>query len=450
MIFNNGIMFKNNEVSELLTNKIAVNEVYFGKTKELLAAEQQLDKFRSKYLGRYVLNTKVNSDPDLLEFDRMMEDIFGFGCFTLHVHNQAECNAFTMPIDYRIDYGNPYDNIIADKRGFKFDRKYDYACITGIYSGLIFNPEFTTPEIMAILLHEVGHNFNSSINKANGCLTSLFVALAIYIDILLNFSPGNLINAIKDTNFYRKYVDRLGKSLRERDALPVNIYDMYVQVIDIIKHGGNIISDAIRVLSMGTYTLALGVISGVISILTFVSNPINLLLNIFLLKLGYTSEESADNFVAIYGYGSELANGLRKMGGKEGASASVIMKAFDQIPIISTLMHLNEVPAFLLLAITDEHTNNVSRIKDQIELLERELNKEDIDPKMVKYIKSDIKLCEEALDMLIDCSTGITDPYIGRKFYNKMAYYGNNTKRKLFGNKQKFEEYDRVFKNASK
>ena len=92
---NNGIIFKENELSNLLSGNIILNEAYFGKTKELLAAEQQLDKFRNKYMGKYVLNTRINSDADLLEFDRIMEQIFGFGCFTIHIHNEASCNAFT-------------------------------------------------------------------------------------------------------------------------------------------------------------------------------------------------------------------------------------------------------------------------------------------------------------------------------------------------------------------
>ena len=104
-----------------------LTEVYIGKTKELLLAETQLDIFRKKYMSKYVFNTRVNSDKDLLKFDRMMEDIFGFGCFTLHIHNQPSVSAFTMPIDFRCDYKNPTDNIIADKNGFKFKKEYSYA-----------------------------------------------------------------------------------------------------------------------------------------------------------------------------------------------------------------------------------------------------------------------------------------------------------------------------------
>lgn len=62
----------------------AVNEVYFGKTPELIAIENQLDIFRNKYIGKYI-DFKSNNDPDLLKFNRMIEDFFGFGCFNLYI-----------------------------------------------------------------------------------------------------------------------------------------------------------------------------------------------------------------------------------------------------------------------------------------------------------------------------------------------------------------------------
>lgn len=446
-MISNGITFKDNELSNLLSGNIVLNEVYIGKTKELLAAEQQLDKFRNKYMGKYVLNTKVNSDPDLLEFDRMMEKIFGFGCFTLHIHNETTCNAFTMPIDYRYDYANPGNNIIVDAKGFKFKTECDYACILGIYSGLIFNPNFSTPEIMSVLLHEVGHNFNSAINKPNGALVNFYITTCFLINLLNIVDPLAFADIIKNNNTYRKFVDKLGKQMRENNSMPVAVYDVFVQVMAIVKQCGGIITDAMRIISMGGFSIYFAIVNG-LKQLNF--NPINLIFKIFGLKIGYTSEQTADNFVTMYGYGGELSSAQTKLGGKESKSASTVMGKFDNIPIISAILHINEAPAFLLLGLFDEHPNDVSRIKDQIDMLKRELEKEDIDPKMRKYIESDIRACEEAFYILVDCSEGLNDPYIAKKIYNKMANNGNNFKGKLLGNKHKFEEYDKVFKNASK
>ena len=49
----------------LFDNK-AIDEAYFGKTPEILAIEKQLHIFRNKYMGSYIVNPGVNSDPDLI------------------------------------------------------------------------------------------------------------------------------------------------------------------------------------------------------------------------------------------------------------------------------------------------------------------------------------------------------------------------------------------------
>lgn len=427
-----------------------INEVYFGKTKELLEIEQQLDVFRNKYMEKYVLNMKVNSDIDLLKFDRMMEDYFGFGCFTLHIHNMQEANAFTMPIDYRYDYKNPRDNIIADKNGFKFKKEFDYACILGIFSGVIFNPEFSTQEIMALILHEVGHNFNSAINRPNGAMLNIYTT-CLYVTNLLTsvaLTPA-LINTYMNTNKARIALDRMGKNMREQNYFPVIIYDAMKQILMIAYAGVKVINNITKIVTMGAFSIY-DVITKVINIpLKILSNPLGAVLKPFGVKVGYRSEESADNFATMYGYGGELSSALQKLEDTEGESSSKIMKAFNKLPVISSLMHLVEAPVLILLSIFDSHPNTVIRVKDQIALLEAELNKTDIDPKMYNVIKQDIKVCEEALDALIDTSKGLDDPYIGKKVYNNII---KNCKIKqiILGDKFKFKEYDEVFKDKNR
>lgn len=427
-------------------NSMIFNEVYFGKTKEIIKAEQQLDVFRKKYMGKYVMNMKVNSDPDLLEFDRIMEDIFGFGCFTIHIHNQALANAFTLPIDFRIDVNR--NDIIADEKGFKFNKDADYACICGIYSGLIFNDQFTTPEVMAIILHEVGHNFNSAINNKSGVLVDFYKSLVFFINLLCFNVPG----LVKSTNSWRKFLDKTGKKWRIEDRMPVVVYDAFNQVLNCVRAGANTINDIARIFSLGTLTLFVCLYDFGITLLQNINNIPGVIIKLFGKKLMYGSELSADNFATMYGYSADLATALDKLGGKEGASASAVMKAFDQIPVISTIMHFVEYPAFILFGLLDEHPNDMARIRDQIDMLNYELQREDLDPKMRNIIKQDLALCNEAFYALIDMSEGIKDPYIARKIYNDMVK-GSTFKDKAYGGKtsaNRFEEYDKVFKNKSK
>lgn len=424
-----------------------LTEVYIGKTKELLLAETQLDIFRKKYMSKYVFNTRVNSDKDLLKFDRMMEDIFGFGCFTLHIHNQPSVNAFTMPIDFRCDYRNPTDNIIADKNGFKFKKEYSYAAILGIYSGLIFNPAFTTPEVMALLLHEIGHNFNSALNKSNGTFTNIIVTIETFISIMSG-SPLALINTIKNSNQMRMALDTAGKNMREKNAIPVIVYDAFKQLQSVLNTTALTINDILRVGSLGTLTIINALYNCVRSALMYIINPANIITKIIGLNIKYKSELTADNFPTIYGYGPELASALNKFEGAEGDSSSIIMRSFNKIPVLSTIMHCNEIPVFFLAQMFDEHPHSTARIKDQLDLLNLELSKQDMDPKMVDRIKKDIKECNKSLNRLTDITTGIKDPYIGKKLYNYILSKCT-IKSKLLDDKQKFAKYDELYKDLT-
>lgn len=426
---------------DVLTESTMINEVYFGKTPEILKAETQLDVLRNKYMKKYVFNPRINSDPDLLKFDRIMEDCFGFGCFTLHIHNEPTANAFTMPIDFRYDYVNDDKNLIVNTSSFKFNKDADYACILGVYSGLIFNPDFTTPEVMAIILHEIGHNFNSILNKPNGVLLSVY-NVTICIIYMLSGSPMLLAHIAKNSNSYRTFMDKTGKQLRQNNNIMVVLYDYIIQLLNILKSGVKNLSDLFNILTMGNVTGPLVVYNGLI---TMLKDPAK----IFKKKMQYNSEESADNFVTIYGYSSELITALRKIESAEGESSSFVMKNFNKIPVISQLFHFSELPYVILFGFFDEHPNSVNRAKDQVNMLNAELQKQDLDPKMKKYIQSDVNACNEALDTLVE--TKKQDPYIGRKLYNKIVNdYNINFKKTLFGNKHKFDEYDKTFKNGLK
>lgn len=403
-----------------------INEAYFGKTEELLQAEKQLDIFRNKYMKKYMAN-KVNSDKDLLKFNRMIEDIFGFGCFTLHIYNVMAANAFTLPIDYRVDYMNNKKNLIVNtKTGFRFNKRYDYSCITGIYSALIFNPNFTTQEVMAILLHEIGHNFNSAINKPAAGLSNVF---GIFI-FCTNIIYGNMIDALENTNVYRKFMDKYERYLRENDEFPEAAYNQFMALVQFYKYSSFIVR------------LLLGPTNSVIGVGMLIKFGLEKLLG---LKVGYISELSADNFATMYGYGSELSTAIAKLKDKEG----VVTKNFDKLPILTSLIRVCALPLMLLFGMVDPHPSNIHRIQEQINLLERELSKNDIDPKMRECIENDIKACKDVFFYVQDASQHLDDPYLCEKIYNKLVK-GCTIRQKIIGGrlaKNRFDEYDKLFKN---
>lgn len=417
------------------SNLRPVNEVYFGKTKDIQKIENALDHFRNKYMGQYFV-VKVNQDPELLAINRMFEKYFGFGCFSLTINNQVAVNAYTIPIDARIDVNslNATKTVIADKDGFKFDPKMDYCCMVYMYSGFIFNEAYTTEEIMACILHEIGHNFYASLNTNHGIMASIFKVF-----VFLAIIQGNIQLLFNGTNTISSAVKKLEQKLTEEKSLLIDIRDNVRHVINIFKTINSIPVAVLNVLTFNGLT-ALGY---ALDFISKVRNPLNL---IFLPKK-ISDEKTADNFANMYGYGPALSSAFIKMDSSK-THPSKIMRAVGSIPFISALYNLVPLPTQILATAFDEHPEGIYRAKDQLRMLQREANKEDLDPKMKKVILADIQAINKQIDMFMDNSQGLKDPDWAKHTYNKLLNeldMGDI----LSSREREFKSYDDVYNDRN-
>ena len=431
-------------------NRSIINEVYFGKTPSLQKIEKQLDKFRSKYLGKVHTMTppRVNQDQDLFKFNRMIEEEFGFGCFSLQIIGEPIMNAFTMPIDMRIDVLNSNKHLIADKNSFKFNKDADYSCIVCIYSGIIFNPEFTTSEVMACILHEIGHNFSSALYRKYGLMSNFYCIMILLNNILaiiLNPTSKNLKAGskylIRNTNTVSKMLDKLERYLRKNDSLLLILKDWHNAISDALSSGIDTIVNLIDRITLGSLSLSASIISGFFTGINFMYNPLNLLI----LGFRYRNERMADNFATIYGYGSELTSFLNKLTSANVKPMQKSIELFNNIPIISHIYNFNLSIANILNTAFDEHPDGIVRAQDQIDLLNNELQKEDLDPKMRNVIRQDIKACQKQIDNFIDLSKGIKDRDFVRNIFNKAIYKSGAKGDAIFDDNTRFKAYDKTY-----
>ena len=153
-----------------------IDEVYFGKSESIAAIEKQLDLFRKKYMGTKMLPL---ADVELMKLNKMIEDQFGFGNFALYIILDPIPMACTTPIEYSFGIEKKENNYIVDATTYKFKKEYNYTCMITMSTGLIFNPLFTTEEIMACLLYELGTNFYSCFSHTNAILSNVYTATSI-------------------------------------------------------------------------------------------------------------------------------------------------------------------------------------------------------------------------------------------------------------------------------
>lgn len=420
----------------------AINEVYFGKTPEILAMEKQLHKFRNKYMDLLnpIKKFSVNSDEDLLKFNRMVEDYFGFGVFSLYIIDIKICNAFTLALPTHIDTINMSSNFIVNKNTFKFNKQANYSCLVAIFSGIIFNSNYTTSEVMALILHEIGHNFFTVLDNKYSVLAK-FKILVLIIQALFNFLlPSIFIYAIAGSEKIKNIILKTSRFLRMNKNILSFIEDCFLLSINFGINLSNDITSISNILLLGFNKY-----------LYMVPNITTKLLNPFTYIFGrtlYNDERVADNFSTIYGYGAELSSAVNKFDSIEFNSNNSIKKLFSNVPILSNIYCFNSDIVSIILGLFDEHPIALSRANDQLKLLEREIKKEDLDPKMRKALENDIKKLKNELKNITNITISIKNKSLIRNIYFNALYYATDSKDikdYLLNDNDRFEIYDNIY-----
>lgn len=177
--------------SELLS---ILQESQFENPK-LAKMELLIHQLREKYMNGTNVN-KINTDPLIREISILFEEIFGFYSFQLSIEQSQQYNAYTAPLSSKIDVWNYKKCVVRDNQGLRFTPIARVNTAAVITSGLLLDNNFTDREILAILLHEIGHNFSDSINNTLGVFTN-FKKVLLIPGLLTQ--PQNVSNKVRET-----------------------------------------------------------------------------------------------------------------------------------------------------------------------------------------------------------------------------------------------------------
>lgn len=366
-----------------------LQEVYFGKSSGLIKAEKALGEYRAKYMNEY-RDPRCKSDPSLKKYCKIMEDEFGFGCFAVDIELVEVTNAMTLPVGKAIDLAPQCrlkKNLIVDSSGYKYRKEADYYYYMSVFSGLIFNPEFTDEEVQAVIMHEVGHNFYTVSNSF-----ALYTSDAIFFTSMIGSIMSNIISGRVDeaistimniagaTNVAKKVNVSISKIVEKSPELCV-----VVGVVSVFK-------GALLDLNVNLSTI----INWVMGIANIPSRVISNLISYILNPTGYADEKFADNFATMYGYGPDLVSALEKMDAM-GMNIAV-KKIIRSNPLLNAIDYLYSTPVEIISSVMDPHPYFIERARDQQRYLERELSKSDIDPRMKKRLSDNSKELNNQID----------------------------------------------------
>lgn len=371
-----------------------LDEAYKGKTKALQELEKMIGDNRKKYLGSFKIGGGYYADKDLVKIGDKIASIFNFKVVDFNIVNDPAINAFTVPAGFSMASVNMRDLIKTDDKEMKF-KNGTLSAFIRVTSGLWTNPTFTDGEITAIIIHEVGHNFQHEVNSGLRIYAINMLFLRLFQSILL-ICTGNIIGGvnsfIKSDSEMRGEINRWAKN----DPLLSGAVNFFGGIMGFIKF-------ILYEVSELSVRLTLGIPAGAKNIAAILinaaSDPVGTLLKVLIAPMRKGGENISDTWASDHGYGPELVSALAKMQVEPNASSTEIGKLCMKLPVLDSICTLFALPSMIVSQLFADHPVTGKRASNIVRDLEGQIDNDNITPAMKKEIKKQIKEVKDTIDM---------------------------------------------------
>lgn len=412
-------MYYDNGLKSTFNIKEIINEAYVGKSSTLKELEKAIHDLRS-----IVKVSTPNNCKEVLKINRLVEKQFGMKLFALYIDSSKQFNAYTYTIGGFYDYAlnEPWKYVTGDKQnGYRFTSDNQFTVITHIYLGALTDPKYTDAEILAILLHEIGHNFGdclydtlyiNNINLIQQYRQALITAIWFTI-LIAPFTAGLSLP------FTAKFVKELitmkyaGASATKKAKRTQKHTQRVKKFLDSIKY--KMVDKAAYDAEMSTRRDP--------TIPDYLDKRYNLYTSNDKKQIRASADRQAevfaDKFAGVYGYGTELSFALSKASkisddyyykeARRKANGDPFYEKLND-DISEALMKFQEL---------DCHPELIQRINSNIDLLRKEYDKSTIDPAVKKEVKMQIDDMQKLIDDLTNAQNKIKKIDKAQALYNR-------------------------------
>ena len=347
------------------------NPQSFWKNQEFKNLENQIQKtfgFRSVSIEPYV--ERYNSTKDQFESNEL---------------NAMAWMQDRFPID-----GLVTDNGFMDKT---------HSINMSIYVSLGIIKTLTPGEIVAVLLHEFGHNID----------------------------PALMTISYAETNALSKYLTDRTKSLTKTESKVINgKKSKLTMIIELIMKSG-LVSNITNSMSF-----IFGKLGGKNKIPKKLSEEISRDCKKEFNRITY-SEAFADNFARMYGYGPQLASALKKM--SKDTEKKINSRYKREKLRQKFIVHI------ISNALKDEHKTEIHRIKALIREYHNDMNDPNIPDEVKKQFKADVTELEKILDSYMNDFSDFQNS-VHKLINDEISKYESKSDDKEEYHKEGFEFFD--------
>lgn len=408
-----------------------VTEAYYGKPKEFLKSEKLLVPIIDAINAEYDINNHsktdrlvngkyhINACKELRDVEKNINSVFKFGNLSITFYGasiefdierlQNIANGDASGDDYLFSIQQAHPNaftpivVLTDIKQKLLGKKFsndDINATIFIDKSLIAVYQLTPQELMAIILHEIGHNLDHSIFKiiahtlpspkeiikiADGKteeITGFFIGRYIIGPVLQKFY-GNFLQ------IYYALLEQL-KINAEFNKMMNLWFKTVHQIINFARQ---------------SWQMAI-IVTGKLDVNALIMDIINP--SVF---FGYAGEKYADSIATSYGYGVETANVHRKV--QQGGNTFI-----NKIPVVNVVNDLMKTTVGIVTAYADPHPEAALRVLAQIKKLRRDLNDPTIPKEMRKEIEAQIADLETICDDMSSVRKNANNGMIFSALYN--------------------------------
>lgn len=377
---------------ETLLNKIVdpkigndISKAYFDMVNSGKLSKRNGEKVSNEIADSYKrsASTKINASKELKEVEKILCKEFGFKELYINVLPIKQTQAMTIFPSFLIRdiQGGMPNYLTSDNKERYYDYSHENVCLVTVFIEF-FNGKFTGGEILAVILHEIGHNFDVSLLSYINDIVAIPFTLLMGkpelkekpIQFLIGYFGGKTLFP-RLGGLINKFINEIEDILELKPLLV--IYNIYLEYTSFISK------------FLDTFKIYDNIQRFIYSLHMF-RNPLYLANS-----LGSVQQEVfSDSFATVHGYGPELISSFNKL--------TEVLRITKTKSVFLDTWTWAGATAGLLIQCISNHPEDQTRARLILDDMKKLSENETFPPKVKAMIKKDYELTKKAYDNYIE------------------------------------------------